>query len=258
MAVLEVCVDSVGSAIAAQQGGANRIELCADLLEGGITPGPGLISVVRSRLKIDVFVMIRPRAGDFLYSEDEIEVMERDMDETRRLGADGFVLGILTEHATVDVERTRELVKRAHPLPVTFHRAIDMTPDPLCALEDVIASGAHRVLTSGGASNVTKGAEMLAQMKKVAGNRIALMAGGGLTLKTVQHIVESTGVTEYHASLRKAMQSPTDFHKPGVVMGEVRDREYLRYATHSEDVQAMVNRLEALSHAHLVKSGNER
>lgn len=258
MAVLEVCVDSVASAIAAQQGGANRIELCADLLEGGITPGPGLISVVRSRLKIGIYVMIRPRAGDFLYSDDEFEVMQQDMDEVRRLGADGFVLGILTEHATVDVERTRELVKRAHPLPVTFHRAIDMTPDPLSALEDVIASGAHRVLTSGGASNVTKGAEMLAQMKKVAGNRIAIMAGGGLTLKNVAHIADVTGVTEFHASLRRVMQSPTDFHKPGVVMGEVRDREYLRYATHEEDVHAMVSRLEAIFHNHLAGSGHQR
>lgn len=258
MAVLEVCVDSVASSVAAQQGGADRIELCSDLLEGGITPGPGLISVVRSRLDIDIFVMIRPRAGDFLYDDDEFEVMQQDMDEARRLGANGFVLGILNEHAGVDVERTRELVNRADPLPITFHRAIDMTPDPLTALEDVIATGAHRVLTSGGAPNVTKGCELLRRMQESASDRITIMAGGGLTLKTVQHIVETTGIGEYHASLRKAMQSPTDFHKRGVVMGEVRDREYLRYATHKEDVLAMVRALETLSQEQLARSTHER
>lgn len=241
--ILEVCADSVASAVAAERGGADRIELCSDLLEGGITPGPGLISVVRSRLKIDVFVMIRPRGGDFLYSEDEFEVMQQDMDEARRLGASGFVLGILTEHAAIDVERTRELVKRAHHLPVTFHRAIDMTPDPLSSLEDVIATGAKRVLSSGGAANVVRGSGLLRSMREAAGNRVTIMAGGGLTLKTVQHVVEATGIREYHASLRKAMQSPTDFHKRGVALGEVRDREYLRYATDEEDVRAVVNSL---------------
>lgn len=251
---LEVCVDSVASAIAAQQGGATRVELCSDLLEGGITPGPGLISVVRSRLEIDIFVMIRPRAGDFMYSADEFEVMRHDIDEARRLGANGFVFGILTEHGQIDVERTRELVKRAHPLPVTFHRAIDMTQDPLAALEEVIATGAQRVLSSGGAPSAIKGSELLQKMHEVAGDRITVMAGGGITLKTVQHIVESTGGKEYHASLRKATQSPTDFHKRGVAMGSVHDREYVRYETHPEDVRAMVASLKSLSHAQLAKS----
>ncbi len=245
--VLEVCADSVASAVAAERGGANRIELCSDLLEGGITPGPGLISVVRKRLRIDVFVMIRPRGGDFIYSADEFEVMQRDMDEARRLGADGFVLGMLNEHGGVDVDRTRELVQRASPLPVTFHRAVDMTPDLLAGLEDVISTGAKRVLTSGGAANIQEGSNMLRRLRLAASNRVAIMAGGGLTVDTLSRVAEVTGVTEFHASLRKALPSPGQFHKQGIAMGKVKDREYLRYVTLEEDVRAMVCALRQLS-----------
>jgi copper homeostasis protein len=247
MAVLEVCVETVASAIAAQRGGASRIELCSDLLEGGVTPGAGLISVIRSRLEIDIHVMIRPRAGDFIYSDDEFVVMQREMDEARRLGANGFVFGILTERGRVDVERTRELVQLADPQPVTFHRAIDMAPDPLEALEDVIAAGARRVLTSGGAPSVSRGCDVLGKMREAAGDRIAVMAGGGVTLRTVRQVLVSTGIREYHASLRKAEPSPADFHKQGVAMGERRDQEYLRYTTHEEDVRAMAKLLESIT-----------
>ncbi len=247
MAVLEVCVETVASAIAAQRGGAARIELCSDLLEGGVTPGPGLVSVIRSRLKIDIHVMIRPRAGDFIYSADEFEVMQREMDEAQRLGANGFVLGILTERGRVDVKRTRELVERAGGLPVTFHRAIDMTPDPLGALEDVITTGAQRVLSSGGSQNVSKGCEVLGRMHDAAEDRLAVMAGGGVTLRTVRHLLASTGIREYHASLRKAEQSPADFHKQGIAMGERREQEYLRYTTHEEDVRAMTKLLDSVA-----------
>lgn len=257
MAVLEICVDSVASAVAAQQGGAGRIELCSDLLEGGITPGPGLISVVRSRLEIDIFVMIRPRAGDFSYSQEEIEVMQRDIDEARRLGADGFVLGILDDHGRIDVERTRELVKRAYPLPVTFHRAIDMTPDPLAALDEVIMTGAKRVLSSGGAPSAIKGLELLQKMCEAAGDRIVIMAGSGLTLKTIQRVVKATSIREYHASLRKAIQSPVEYHKRGFAMGDLRDREYVRYATYEQDVRAMVNSLARYSPAHASQNARE-
>ena len=244
--ILEVCVDSVASAIAAQQGGAHRIELCSSLLEGGLTPGPGLITIIRARLHIDIFVMIRPRGGDFLYSDDEFEVMQRDIEEARRLGANGFVLGLLNQHGCVDVERTRELVQQASPLPVTFHRAIDMTPDPLLALEDVIATGAQRILTSGGAPNVQEGCASLRQLRQSASNRIAIMAGGGLNRNNLRHVVEVSGVEELHGSFRRASPAPVDYRKTGISMGET-DDEYVRHITHAEEVRAVVDLLHQIA-----------
>lgn len=245
--VFEVCADSVASAVAAQQGGAQRIELCSNLLEGGVTPGPGLISVVRDRLRIAVFVMIRPRGGDFTYSADEFEVMRRDILEARGLGADGIVLGILNQDGQVDVERTRELVRHAHPLPVTFHRAIDMTPDPLRGMEDVIATGAQRILSSGGASSALEGVDLLRKLRLAAGDRIEVMAGGGLSLGNWVQVAEASGITEFHASLRRSIPSATRFHKPGIWMGEAKDREYLRYATFEKDVRSMVAAMQQAS-----------
>ncbi len=237
---IEICADSVESAIAAERGGAQRIELCSDLLEGGITPSPGLIAKVRQRISIGLYAMIRPRGGDFAYTSDELSVMREDICQARKLGADGIVLGILDEHARVDVERTRELVELAHPLPVTFHRAIDMTPDVGAALDDVLKTGAARVLTSGGAPSAMQGVREVARMVQTAGNRIAVMAGGGLSVDTLPRVAEATGATEFHASLRTASASPVDFHKRGVHMGEVRDREFVRFIVQEETVRAMV------------------
>jgi copper homeostasis protein len=238
--VLEVCVDSVASAVAAERGGAQRIELCSDLLEGGITPGPGLLALVRERVTIDIYVMVRPRGGDFLYDDDEFEVMRREIEQLRKLGADGIVLGILNERAGVDVERTRRLVEQARPLPVTFHRAIDMTPDPVAAVNDVIATGAERLLSSGGARSALKGSATLRALQSAAGGQIAVMAGGGLTPENVREVAQRTGITEFHASLRRTVPSRVAFHRPGVTMGDVSSsREYLRYVTLEEDVRAM-------------------
>lgn len=241
--LLEICVDSVESAVAAERGGAQRVELCSDLAEGGITPSAGLITLVRRRIAIDLYVMIRPRGGDFYYSDLEMEVMREDIRQARTAGADGIILGLLNAEAEVDVERTRELVELAHPLPVTFHRAIDMTPDPQAALEDVIATGSRRVLTSGGAAKVTRALTAVARMREAAGHRISIMAGGGISPATIQSVAEGTGATEFHASLRTAIPSPVLYQKQGVDMGEIHNREYMRYTVLEENVRALAQAL---------------
>jgi copper homeostasis protein len=243
---LEVCIDSVESAIAAERGGAIRVELCSDLLEGGITPAAGLISTVRRHIGIGLFVMVRPRGGDFCSSSIEFEVMREEIEHGKRLGADGFVLGLLDEMGRVDVVRTRQLVELAAPYPVTFHRAIDMTPDPKAALEDVIATGATRILTSGGAPSAARGMAEIARMVQAAGNRIAIMAGGGITPENIAAIAQATGTTEFHSSARTALPSPVRFCKPGMGVGNMPDREYRRFGVREESVRAL---LEALGSA---------
>jgi copper homeostasis protein len=246
---LEVCIDSVESAVAAERGGARRVELCSDLLEGGITPGAGLVACVRRHISIDLFVMIRPRGGDFLYSSFEFEVMEEEIRHARRLGADGVVLGLLDDQGRVDVARTSRLVELARPLQVTYHRAIDMAADLTSALEDVISTGASRILTSGGAPNVQEGLAELARMVTDARGRIRIMPGGGITPGNIATIARTTGASEFHSSARTLTPSPVQFRKQGMSMGDLRDREYRRFSVHPENVRALLNRLEHASEA---------
>jgi copper homeostasis protein len=241
---LEVCIDSVESAIAAEAGGASRVELCSDLLEGGITPGAGLIASVRRHIAIDLFVMIRPRGGDFFYTDLEFEVMQEEIAHARSLGADGVVLGLLDRQGRVDVARTRQLVEVARPLPVTFHRAIDMTPDLGAALEDVMATGASRILTSGGAPGAQQGMAEIAGMVKAAVGRIAIMPGGGITAENIAVIAQGTGASEFHSSARTAFPSPVEFRKQGMAMGDLRDREYCRFSVRAESVRALLQGLD--------------
>ena len=204
---LEICVDSVGSAVAADRGGAGRIELCSALSEGGITPSAGLISAVRAAVGIEVFVIIRPRGGNFVYSSEEMDVMRRDIREAGARGVDGVVLGVLAADETVDVVRTRELVEVARPLQVTFHRAFDECSDMERALDDVIACGADRVLTSGGKSDALHGSDVLAALHQQAADRVRIMAGGGIRISNVRDIVVRTGVQAIHTSLCTRSQS---------------------------------------------------
>jgi copper homeostasis protein len=243
---LEICIDSLESAIAAEHGGAQRVELCADLLEGGITPSAGLIASVRRHIAIGMFVMIRPRGGDFCYTDLEFEVMKLEIEHARSLGADGIVLGLLDCDALIDKSRTRQLVELARPLPVTFHRAIDMTPDLSVALEDVISIGASRVLTSGGAPDVICGMNRIAQMVRIADGRIVVMPGGGVSPENIASLAEATGATEFHSSARTRLPSPVRFRKQGITMGDVPDREYDRFRASEEKVRDLARAFEHL------------
>lgn len=227
---LEICVDSVESAIAAAMGGAKRVELCSALSEGGVTPSAGLIHGVRSAVSIQVFVIIRPRGGDFVYSDHEFEVMRRDIVEAKSGKVDGVVLGVLTERGHVDVERTKKLIELARPLHATFHRAFDVCKDLDRALEDVIATGADRILTSGGMPDAMKGMGKLAQLQKKAGGRIAIMAGGGIRASNVRTIALMTGVHEVHTSLSKKLEDSAE-----VGSGQNGQRAY---RVHEYDVHA--------------------
>jgi copper homeostasis protein len=237
---LEICLESVDAVIAAERGGAQRVELCANLLEGGITPSAGTIRAARNHAKLGINVMIRPRGGDFLYTDTEFESMQQDILVAKELGADGIVLGLLQPDGTVDVERTRQLVELAKPLPVTFHRAIDVSRDLLQALEDVISTGAARVLTSGGQSSVVDGAATVAEMVKAANERIIVMPGCGIRPDNVISILESTGADEVHIALNVETPSGMTFRKAEIPMGGVDGREYLNFVTPEDAVRNVV------------------
>ena len=238
--LLEICADSVESALAAEHGGAHRIELCGSLLEGGVTPSSGLISTVRSKIGIELCVMVRPRGGDFCYGPEEFETMERDVLTAKQLGAHGIVFGILRDDGSVDVRRTRHLVEIARPLQTTFHRAFDMSRDLEESLEDVIAAGADRVLTSGGEQKVEDGMSALAKLVLDAKERIAVMAGGGITESNVHRIMEATGVREIHASVRVQVPSPMRHRNEKVSMGIAKGREYERIMVRPEEVHRLL------------------
>jgi len=199
--LLEITVESLDTALAAERGGADRIELCSDLTHGGLTPSVAAMRKLHEELEIPVFPIIRPRAGDFLYTEDEFAAMKRDISIVRDLGMDGVVFGILRADRSVDVERTTELVQWARPLEVTFHRAFDQCPDLPVALEDVMATGATRILTAGGGTTALQGLETLQKLVKTASARLVIMPGGGLDAANIARIVAETHAREFHSGL---------------------------------------------------------
>jgi copper homeostasis protein len=199
--VLEICVESVDHAVAAERGGAHRIELCCDLSSGGITPSAGLMQTARRHVNVPIHVLIRPRAGDFCYSDREFETMREDIHAAKQAGINGIVLGILQEDTRVDIERTKILVKFAHPLPVTFHRAFDLAKNQAVALEEVVQTGASRILTSGGEARATDALAILRYLAHAAKDRVLIMPCGGINSANIVRILQTTSAREIHTSL---------------------------------------------------------
>lgn len=202
---IEICCNSIQSAANAQSAGARRIELCQDLENGGTTPSYAAIKYCVETLKLDVFVLIRPRSGNFCYNELEIETMAEDVRICKTLGVAGIVVGFLTPDGQIDTALTRRFVELAAPLPVTFHRAFDRVPDWRNSLEEVIGCGCARILTSGCRPCVDEGIGELRQIVAQAGTRITILAGGGVTPNNVKHLIQETGVLEVHASCKHTM-----------------------------------------------------
>ena len=237
---LEVCVDSVDSAVAAERGGAHRVELCSNLLEGGVTPSAGLIEAVRRAVSIDLCIMIRPRGGDFHYSKGEVEIMERDICVAKDRGANGIVLGMLKVDGNVNVESTRRLVELSAPMKVTFHRAFDMSADLFRALREVRTAGVHRVLTSGGRQTAAEGAETLAGLVKAADGAPTIVAASGIDETNVSALIEKTGVRQIHATLRSIVSSQMQHQNKGVFMGESKGMEYQRLVADEHKVRSLL------------------
>jgi copper homeostasis protein len=225
--LLEACVNSAPSAVEAQLGGANRVELCENMLEGGCTPSAGTIKYAKQHLSIPVFVMIRPRGADFCYSEAEFGIMKSDVTMARELGADGVVFGILNPDGTIDRERMAELVSLARPMGITCHRAFDMTRDPFEALDTLISLGIDRVLTSGQADSALLGAPLIRKLIAHAAGRIIIMPGHGIKEHNFAEAIQETGAIEFHLYLPRQVPTTMKFVRNDVKMGKPDLSEYV-------------------------------
>jgi len=244
--LLEICVDTAESAAAAERGGADRVELSSNLLEGGVTPSAGMIAAVRKRVSIPLHVMIRPRGGDFCYSDSEFEAMKHDVDAAKHLGANGVVLGLLDQNANVDVERTRELVERARPISVTFHRAFDFVPDLLKSLDDVIRAGAGRILTSGGEARAEDTLAILANLVRAAQSRAVIMVCGGVRAHNIKQILEATQAREIHvgqSGVAVAVPSAARQGNSEIRIGDVAEPNHQRRIVSAEKVRELAEAL---------------
>lgn len=244
----EICANSVESCLAAQEGGADRVELCAGIPEGGTTPSYGEIKLARKLLtKTKLHVIIRPRGGDFLYTPLELERMEEDIRICRELGVDGVVFGCLTEEGEVDREANRRLVELARPMSVTFHRAFDRTADPMKALEDIISLGCNRILTSGQQPKAIDGISLLAQLEKKLKEYplppIQLLAGSGVNEENIRQIFDATGIHEYHFSARVNVVSKMKHYNHKVYMGAKGADESNSLVTSAEKVRNTIKQL---------------
>ncbi|QMU30303.1 copper homeostasis protein CutC [Adhaeribacter radiodurans] len=235
--ILEICTDSVYSCVQAEQGGAARVELCANLFEGGTTPTAGCLRLARQKITIPIHVLLRPRGGDFCYTDEEFAIMQYDLEMIKSLGADGVVLGVLLPDGNIDVERTAALIEQARPLKITFHRAFDMVADPMRALDQLIDLGVERILTSGQEKSALEGSELIAQLIQRAKDKIVIMPGGGITDRNIARLHRETQAKEYHLTAREKLPSPMTYRNPNAFMGgELRVPEYELTFTNAQKV----------------------
>lgn len=241
----EICANSVESCIAAQKGGAHRVELCAGIPEGGTTPSYGEIAMAREVLTTTrLHVIIRPRGGDFLYSPIEVKTMLKDIEVARQLGADGVVFGCLTAEGEIDLPIMHELMKASEGLSVTFHRAFDVCRDAKKALEQIIELGCNRILTSGQQPTAELGIPLLKELQEQASGRIILLAGCGVNEKNISRIAQETGIQEFHFSARESIKSDMNYKNESVSMGgTVLINEYERNVTSAERVKATIQNI---------------
>lgn len=237
---LEIIAFNIESCLSAQQAGADRIELCDNPSEGGTTPSYGFIKAARNMLRVELYAMIRPRGGDFLYSETEYEVMKADIEMCKKIGCDGVVLGMLTPGGKVDKEKCKKLVAYAYPLGATFHRAFDRTSNAMEALEDIIDIGCERILTSGLQPKAADGQQLIKELIVHAGERIIIMPGSGVTSENIISLAESTGAVEFHSSASIYKDSEMKYANEAM-------NERMKYAiANKEEVYKMRKLLEAL------------
>ena len=236
---LEVIGFTIESCLIAQAAGAHRIELCDNPSEGGTTPSYGFIKTARENLSIELYPIIRPRGGDFLYSEIEFELMKADIQICKNLGCDGVVIGMLNSDGTVDKQRCKQLVDIAQPMGVSFHRAFDRTKDPFKALEDIISIGCERILTSGQKSVATDGAALLNELVKQANGRIIIMPGSGVRSDNIETLVKKTNATEFHTSARTYAESKMEF------INESMDEQLTSVTTLSNEIKTIIQLLKA-------------
>lgn len=239
---IEICLDSVESVIIAERAGADRVELCSDLFEGGLTPTVGTFLLAKERTNIPINVMIRPRGGDFCYSDIEFKVMKKEALFFKENGADALVFGILTPDGEIDKIRTKELIDIARPLPVTFHRAFDMTRDAFRSLDALISLGVERVLTSGLEATVLEGADTLRALVERAGERVIVMPGSGINERNFNKIKNLIGAKEYHMGLSSSIPSKMAFHPGHVYMGGLlRQNEFTISRAGEERIRSVVS-----------------
>lgn len=245
---IEIAANSLTSALAAYEAGADRIELCANLELGGTTPGPGTLIATRKQLKIPIHALIRPRGGDFVYSDTEMEEIVQSIEFCRQLGIEGIVIGCLTPAGKVDVSKTQRILEHTAGMDLTFHRAFDLVTDQEEALETIIELGFHRILTSGGKNSTPEGAKQIARLIEKAGNRITIMPGGGINNNNITDIAEFTGAAEFHLSCKTVVKSPMEYrprHLELINMQDIHAYDYM--VSHEDKIRDLVRKIRAKS-----------